>query len=324
MIWVYAIIGLLVGIIICYLIMRPKHKLDQETLQKNEDLKRAYGELSAAVASAETAVQALENHKSSLNQDIERISAQAKATTDEIYQKSYDLMQERMSQSAEIAGFKYQRAEEKMKEEYLDLLEENERNLSELCNKVRDKYAELNDLKNKALAAIAADKRRILEEDEKNFYKIKISEDEMWDIEILRKVVKELKCDPLPVNKVIWEVYYKKPTMDLLGRLTPTGTTHCGIYKITNIHTGQCYIGQSVDLRNRLRDHIKAGLGIGTTNNRFYTEMKNVGPEAFMYEIIEECDRSKLNERERYWINFYNSTDWGFNSTVGNRDRDGE
>ena len=52
--------------------------------------------------------------------------------------------------------------------------------------------------------------------------------------------------------------------------------------------------------------------------------MKSVGPESFTYEIIEECDRSKLNERERYWINFYNSTDWGFNSTVGNKDRDGE
>ena len=304
--------------------MRPKHELDQQTLQKNEELKEAYGSLSAAVASAEMAIQALEQHKNSLNQDIERISAQAKVTTDEIYQKSYDLMQERMSQSAEIAGEKYQKAEEKMKQEYLDLLEENERNLSELCSKVSEKYAELNDLKNKASAAIAADKRRILEEDEKNFYKIKISEDEMWDIGILRKVVKELKCDPLPVNKVIWEVYYKKPTMDLLGRLTPTGETHCGIYKITNIHTGQCYIGQSVDLRNRLRDHIKAGLGIGSSNNRFYSEMKSIGPESFMYEIVEECDRSKLNERERYWINFYNSTDWGFNSTVGNKDRDGE
>ena len=227
--------------------MRPKHELDQQTLQKNEELKETYGSLSAAVASAETAVQTLEQHKTSLNQDIERISAQAKATTDEIYQKSYDLMQERMSQSAEIAGFKYQKAEEKMKQEYLDLLEENERNLSELCSKVSEKAAELNDLKNKALAAIAADKRRVLEEDEKNFYKIKISEDEMWDIEILRKVVKELKCDPLPVNKVIWEVYYKKPTMDLLGRLAPSGETHCGIYKITNIRTGQCYIGQSVN-----------------------------------------------------------------------------
>ena len=244
--------------------MRPKHILDNQTLQKNEELKQELGELSAAVASAETAVQALQNQKSSLNQDIERISAQAKATSDEIYQKSYDLMQERLSQSAEIAGFKYQKAEEKMKQEYLDLLEENERNLSELCNKIVDKHNELLELKKKAEAAIAADKRRILEESEKDFYKIKVSDDALWDIERLREVIKELKCDPLPVNKVIWEVYYKKPTTDLLGRLTPTGTTYSGIYKITNIHTGQCYIGQSVDLRSRLRDHIKAGLGIGS------------------------------------------------------------
>ena len=92
--------------------MRPKHILDQETLQKNEELKKAYGSLSAAVASAETAVEALEQHKKSLNQDIDRISKQAKTTTDEIYQKSYDLMQEHLSQSAEIASAKYQKAEE--------------------------------------------------------------------------------------------------------------------------------------------------------------------------------------------------------------------
>ncbi len=48
--------------------------------------------------------------------------------------------------------------------------------------------------------------------------------------------------------------------------------------------------------------------------------MKNEGPESFMYEILEKCDRSKLNERERYWINFYSSTDWGYNSTIGNKD----
>lgn len=183
--------------------MRPKHILDQETLQKNEELKKAYGSLSAAVASAETAVEALEQHKKSLNQDIDRISKQAKTTTDEIYQKSYDLMQEHLSQSAEIASAKYQKAEEKMKQEYLDLLEENERNLNELCIKISQKWKELSDLKNTTAAAIAADKRRALERDEKNFYKIKISDDEMWDIGILRKVVKELKCDPSAINKVI-------------------------------------------------------------------------------------------------------------------------
>ncbi len=319
MIWIYLIIGLLFGLIICYLIMRPRHILDQETLQKNEELKKTYGSLSAAVASAETAVEALEQHKNSLNQDIDRISKQAKTTTDEIYQKSYDLMQEHLSQSAEIASAKYQKAEEKMKQEYLDLLEENERNLNELCIKINQKWKELSDLKNVTAAAIAADKRRALERDEKNFYKIKISEDEMWDIGILRKVVKELKCDPSAINKVIWEVYYKKPTQDLLNRITPTGSDLCGIYKITNEETGQCYIGQSVDLRTRIRDHIKAGLGINTSNNRFYSEMKNIGPEQFTYEIIEHCDRSKLNEQERFWINYYKAIEWGYNSTQGNK-----
>ena len=96
--------------------------------------------------------------------------------------------------------------------------------------------------------------------------------------------------------------------MDLLGRLVPTGKNYCGIYKITNIETGQCYIGQSVDIRTRLRDHIKAGLGIGTWNNRFYKELAERGPESFMYEILEECDRPQLNERERYWIEFFDST----------------
>jgi len=36
--------------------------------------------------------------------------------------------------------------------------------------------------------------------------------------------------------------------------------------------------------------------------------MKTLGPENFMYEILEECSRNKLNERERYWIDFYDST----------------
>lgn len=245
MMWVYY--GIIALLIIIIIFLYPKHKQDIEVVQKNKQLKEENEKLIAAVASAETETRSLEQRKVSLNADIEQISTQATATVNEIYKKSYDLMQERMSQSAEIAGFKYQKAEEKMKQEYLSLLEENERNLNELCNKIVSKNEELSELKKKALAAIAADKRRVLEEDEKNFYKIKISDDELWDIEILRKVVKELKCDPLPVNKVIWEVYYKKPTMDLLGRLTPTGQTHCGIYKITNVQTGQCYIGQSVN-----------------------------------------------------------------------------
>ena len=301
--------------------MRPKQILDQETLQKNEELKKEHNKLVVAIASAETETSALEKRKASLNKDIQDISAQASATADAIYKKSYELMQEKMSQSAEIAMFRYQEAEKEYKKEYLSTLAETSQKFSDEITQYQLKINEYeniaSDLKNKIDAAIEADKRKALEEDKKKYYELAISDDDKEDIALLKDVAKKLNKDPEPINKVIWEVYYKKPTMDLLGRLTPTGTTHIGIYKITNLKTNQCYIGQSVDLRNRLRDHIKAGLGISSSNNRFYTEMRNEGPEAFMYEILEKCDRSQLNEKERFWINFYSSTNWGYNTTRG-------
>ena len=66
----------------------------------------------------------MEKRKASLNQDIQNISAQASATADAMYKKSYDLMQEKMSQSAEIAMVKYQQAEKEYQNEYLSTLAE--------------------------------------------------------------------------------------------------------------------------------------------------------------------------------------------------------
>jgi len=135
--------------------------------------------LTADIASAETENRALERQKVSLNEDIKQISSQATVAANEIYKKSYDLMQERMSQAAEIAGAKYQKAEEEYKKQYLKLVEENAAELAKLIGKITLKQEELADLKSKQAAAIEADKRRILEENQKDFYKIKISEDEL-------------------------------------------------------------------------------------------------------------------------------------------------
>jgi hypothetical protein len=48
--------------------------------------------------------------------------------------------------------------------------------------------------------------------------------------------------DKEPLNKVIWKCYYEKPTTDLIGRVIGTGVK-TGIYKITEIETGKCYVG---------------------------------------------------------------------------------
>ena len=91
----------------------------------------------------------------------------------------------------------------------------------------------------------------------------------------------------------------------------------CGIYKITSITTGRVYIGQSVDCRSRWRDHIKAALVNGNKTNLLYSTMSKEGPENFTFEILEEVPRPQLNEREKYYIDFYQTVKFGMNKTAG-------
>ena len=53
----------------------------------------------------------LEDKKSSLNTDIKNISNQIDNATEELYQKSYNLMQEKLSQSADISRKQYQKVD---------------------------------------------------------------------------------------------------------------------------------------------------------------------------------------------------------------------
>lgn len=41
------------------------------------------------------------------------------------------------------------------------------------------------------------------------------------------------------------------------------------------------------------------------------------GVENFSFEIVEKCDRAKLNEREVYWIDFYKAQEYGYNMSRG-------
>ena len=74
-----------------------------------------------------------------------------------------------------------------------------------------------------------------------------------------------------------------------------------GIYKITKKSNGKSYIGQSNDIERRINEHkYKIDLAIDQAINKY-------GIDAFEYEIIEECELSQLDEREKYWIAFYNT-----------------
>lgn len=46
--------------------------------------------------------------------------------------------------------------------------------------------------------------------------------------------------------------------------------------------------------------------------------MNEYGPESFTFELLEECPRNQLDEREKYWIEYFDSYTWGYNATSGN------
>lgn len=99
----------------------------------------------------------------------------------------------------------------------------------------------------------------------------------------------------------------------------------CGIYKITNKINGKCYIGQSVNIKQRWREHKSLINGIAGTEYSYYPiyqAFHKYGIENFQFDILEECEIEKLNIRERYWINYYKSNDSnkGYNQNSGGTD----
>lgn len=91
-----------------------------------------------------------------------------------------------------------------------------------------------------------------------------------------------------------------------------------GIYKITNTITSQCYIGQSINIEERWKQHIYEGK-ILHNKTKFYLALNKYGADVFEFDVLEECplNQNFLDERERYWIEYYNSYNNGYNSTLG-------
>lgn len=92
----------------------------------------------------------------------------------------------------------------------------------------------------------------------------------------------------------------------------------CGIYKITNIVNNKVYIGKSIQIERRWSEH-KSEINNLNKQNHLYRAMRKYGIDNFQFEIIEICSDNNniLSEREKYWINFYNSYETGYNETRG-------
>jgi len=88
-----------------------------------------------------------------------------------------------------------------------------------------------------------------------------------------------------------------------------------GVYKITCIRNNKVYIGQSLDINRRLNQHFNAlnSLTHSHHSKAFQEDWDKYGCDAFIAEIVEQVPPSKLEEREKYWIDFYKSDTEGYN-----------
>ena len=178
--------------------------------------------------------------------------------------------------------------------------------------------SDLDKIKATRAAAIEAARREKDIESNLTFYCLDISDADKRDIAKLEALKPSLN-KPRVLSMLIWQTWFQKPLKALSANVVGA-TDVTGIYKITNIKTKECYIGQAIHIKERWAEHAKCGLGIDTpAGNKLYKAIQEFGLWNFSFEVLEVCPQNQLNEKEKYYIDLYSSYDYGYNSTRGNK-----
>lgn len=188
-----------------------------------------------------------------------------------------------------------------------------------LANYELEKYRienEINEYKEKR-DAINQDilRARALEE-QQDFYRIILDENAKHDVELLKSIKSQLfKTDLL--DKLIYDIYISRPTKEMAKRVLE-GKNPSGIYKVTNIKTNEVYIGKSTKIADRFQGHVKSAYGLeGVAESQFQRALKKYGVDNFTWELLEEVPKENLTEKEKNYIIFYGTKEYGYNQREG-------
>lgn len=297
-------------------------KLQNQFNQKKEQLNRDY-ELRAAALDKEYQIQLSELR--ALNTVFDE--RQSRATElEQSYQDALAHQKEKME--LELQLFRKQRSDkdaldhaaavQQLKQEYAEIEQRLISEVADLSAQCDDVKQELLDYQTRQAAINNEIARRREIEQQQDFYRILLSDSAKQDIHYLLSIIDNLR-NPTLVYKLIWSEYIQKPFNAMLKNVLGGKECKSVIYKITNTTTGEIYIGKTkADVSKRWTEHIKTSLGIGTVarskvHDALYNHWDN-----FTFEVIESSiDESALSEREKYYINFYQSNIYGYNMNSG-------
>ena len=151
---------------------------------------------------------------------------------------------------------------------------------------------------------------------EKLFYTIQLPEEYQADIEFLLTTVAAKVQHPDIISKLVWAEYVKPNLDNTFKRIEIKAEP--GIYKLTSLENGMCYVGKSTDVKKRIADHFKSSIGIKSiADQAVHHAILKEGFWNWTIEVVTYAEKERLNELEKYYIEFFKAQEFGYNKTGG-------
>lgn len=331
MIWIMAALWLFFIGVLFFLIKKHKIILNREKIKLNkkfqkeeERLIKDYEELEAKLAARAKEIQdnytekekwlnwdlnKLKNDKETLDRHISELKDFGQRQVDEKIKDYEQLRLAQINHSLELEEKRKQELLQRQLDEFIESAAETKKSVNEEIEELKsllEDYKSKRDLINQAIVH----EKEIHEQ--QDFYRIVLNESDKEDIQLLNTIEMRLHSREA-LYKLIYDVFYKKPLDDMLNRVLE-GKEFCGIYRITNLKTNESYIGKSTNIKNRFKQHIRTAIGLdGVARTKIHSAMKEYGIDNFSFEVLEKCTKETYSEREKYWINFYETNVYGYN-----------
>ena len=235
--------------------------------------------------------------------------------------QSYEEKEKEYHENLERLNQSYADAQEREIKNLELTKEENNKQLEEEKEKINQEIAAaqgvLDKIRSTRDAALKAQLREQEIKENNDNFRLKMSEVNLKDIKLLKSIQSQI-TNAIVIDKIIQSNYYQPIAKVRFPQIIGKATA-CGIYKLTDLNTGLAYIGQSVDICDRQKQHCKNALGVGniTTENKLYKAMRESGLSNFAFEVLEECDAKLLDEKEKYYIELYDTYNYGLNGNKG-------
>lgn len=286
------------------------YNINKETNDKIYFLEQRVGSLNNIIEDKQKQLDNLQQNVTKTVETQKQLSQTAFENYCEVLIKSYDEKEKEYEEDIQRLQNSYFAIQENINKDL-------EQKKMEIAEEVEKERKVLDKIRETRAAAIQAQIREQEVKEKLAFYCLTINDSELDDIKVLERVKGQLHA-PRILSMLIWQTYFQKPMTSLCNNIIGTGVKS-GIYKITNQKTDICYIGQATNLSDRWKQHAKCGLGIDTPQgNKLYKAMKEDGLWNFSFEVLEFCSPAELNEKEKYYIELYQSKDFGYNTQAGN------